>query len=183
LSAIVRRQSAWSKGLRAAGQGRGEKGNGARAARGGQSAEAEAHGARRGGWFPGSGLRAHPLPLALGRHPPPAREITATKRPDRARKKRVPAPVAGWATGQPNARVIDLDPNLEAFYAMAPALAPDHEGHWVIFREGRPVGFYGAREDAVEMAGIRFGRASCLIRQIVTGGWVRGRAEVAADQR
>jgi len=78
----------------------------------------------------------------------------------------------------PNAGVIDLDPNLEAFYAMRPQLAVDHEGHWVIFHQGRPVGFYGAREDAVEMAAIRFGRAPSLIRQIAAPDGVLHRVSI-----
>jgi hypothetical protein len=62
--------------------------------------------------------------------------------------------------------MIDLDPNLAAFYAMGAELAQDHEGHWVVFHQGRLVGFYSGREDAVEMAAIRFGRAPSLIRQV-----------------
>jgi hypothetical protein len=74
--------------------------------------------------------------------------------------------------------VIDLDPNLAAFYAMRPELAREHERQWVIFHQERPVGFYSAQEDAVEMAAIRFGRVPCLIRQIDTPDWVRDQAGI-----
>ena len=64
---------------------------------------------------------------------------------------------------------------------MRPELAQDHEGHWVIFHQGRPVGFYGAREDAVEMAAIRFGHVPCLIRRIDPPARVREQPVIPAE--
>ena len=101
----------------------------------------------------------------------PAREYTATKRPDGAHKKRVLPRLAGGAARTLNAGVIDLDPNLEAFYAMRPQLAETHAGQWVIFHGERPVGFYSAQEDAVQMARIRFRGSPCLIRQVEGSEW------------
>ena len=59
-----------------------------------------------------------------------------------------------------------LDPNISAFNAMWTDLVDKQKGRWVIFYHGQPVGFYSGREDATEMALIRFGREHCLIRQI-----------------
>jgi hypothetical protein len=92
-------------------------------------------------------------------------------------------PVAGWATRKLNVPVIDLDPNVVAFYEMLPELAQDHAHHWVVIHEGKPVGFYSAREDAVEMVAIRFGHAACLIRQVDAPEWVRGQPVFGAVPR
>ena len=81
------------------------------------------------------------------------------------------ARLAGGAARTLNAGVIDLDPNLEAFYAMRPQLAETHAGQWVIFHGERPVGFYSAQEDAVQMARIRFRGSPCLIRQVEGSEW------------
>jgi len=90
----------------------------------------------------------------------------------------VPRRLAGGAGRTLNARVIDLDPNLEAFYAMRPQLAAAHAGQWVIFHREHPVGFYSAQEDAIQMARLRFRGSPCLIRQVETEGWFDHHAQL-----
>lgn len=74
--------------------------------------------------------------------------------------------VAFHSKRQFKASMTILDPNISACNAMWADLVETHKGRWVIFHQGQLVGFYSGREDAAEMALIRFGREPCLIRQI-----------------
>ena len=74
--------------------------------------------------------------------------------------------VAFHAKRQFKASMTILDPNLSACNAMWADLVERQKSRWVIFHDGQLVGLYSGREDAAEMALIRFGNEHCLIRQI-----------------
>lgn len=62
-----------------------------------------------------------------------------------------------------------LDAEIAAYERLRERLETDHLGRWVVFHDGKAVGFFDTFEEADRESSARFDRQPCLIRKIGAG--------------
>lgn len=62
-----------------------------------------------------------------------------------------------------------LDAEIVAYERLRERLETDHLGRWVVFHDGKAVGFFDTFEEADRESSARFDRQPCLIRKIGAG--------------
>ena len=59
-----------------------------------------------------------------------------------------------------------LEKEIDAFMEQLPDMLKQHEGMWTVFKEGKPLGFYHAQEDALREAYKKYGNVPLLLREV-----------------